>query len=90
MLVHRGKLLLVRDLVYRTSSLLLAVCVLHDRGSRLGTADFIVGPKAVGGSSGNEFTTVPSQEYFAILTFCGPTEVAISKNWESGDLEKVE
>jgi hypothetical protein len=64
---------------------------LRDKPARNGdgSTDLYLGPKAPTGKEGNWLATVPGKGYFAILRLYGPTEAAINKSWEPGDIEKV-
>jgi hypothetical protein len=54
-----------------------------------GSTDIYFGPKAPKGHEGNWQATVPGRGYFAILRLYSPTEAAIDKNWQPGDIELV-
>jgi len=54
-----------------------------------GSTTLYLGPKAQEGKQANWLPTVPGRGFFAILRLYGPTEAAIDKSWEPGDIEKV-
>ena len=54
-----------------------------------GSTDIYVGPEAPAGKQGNWLSTPPGRGYFAILRLYGPTEAAINKSLEPGDIEKI-
>jgi hypothetical protein len=54
-----------------------------------GSTDLYLGPKALPGKEANWLATVPEKGYFAIIRLYGPTEAAINKTWEPGDIEKI-
>jgi hypothetical protein len=54
-----------------------------------GSTDLYLGPKAPQGREANWLTTVPGRGYFAIFRLYGPTEAALNKSWEPGDIEKI-
>jgi hypothetical protein len=54
-----------------------------------GSTDFYLGPEAPDSKTSNWLRTVPDRGYFAILRLYSPTEAAINKSWQPGDIERV-
>ena len=54
-----------------------------------GSTDLYLGPEAPEGQEQNWLATVPGKAYFVILRLYGPTEPALMKTWQPGDITKV-
>ena len=54
-----------------------------------GSTDLYLGPQSPAGQEKNWLATVPGRGYVAILRLYGPTEPALTKTWNPGDLAEM-